>query len=114
MLRGMRRALCLAWFLLLPVASPVLAQEAEEPPPPAPAPAIDLTPLLAAVGGLRDGFTQFPERIASALWAYTGGLVLKTLAAVVGFLVAMFRWLSHGALGDVNFFTQIPEPWVTL
>jgi hypothetical protein len=108
---------------LLPVTAPAgarvaLAQEAPDSGPPpggdAPPPAVDLGPVLAAVGGLRDGFAQLPERIASALWAYTGGLALKSLAAVVGFLVATVRWLAHGALGDVNFFTQIPEPWVTL
>ena len=75
---------------------------------------VDWGPFGDALDGLRDGLTQLPERIASALWEHTGGLALKTLAAVVGFLVALFRWLSQGALGDVNFFTQIPEPWVTL
>src|SRR5687768_8907080 len=40
--------------------------------------------------------------------------MLKVLAAIVGFFVVMFRHLAGGALGNVNFFTQIPEPWVTL
>src|SRR6478735_1889106 len=120
--RVLAAAVLSALTLLLEPAPPVarltLAQEAPDSGVPAAgagaSPAVDLGPVLAAVGGLRDGFTQLPERIASALWGYTGGLALKTFATVVGFLLAMFRWLSRGALGDVNFFTQIPEPWVTL
>jgi hypothetical protein len=106
----------LAALLLLPALGPAVAfaQEAEEPvPPPAPppAPAVDLGPLVSLVG---DSFGRLPERIASAVWEYTGGQALKALAAVVGVLLALARALAGGVFGGVNVFTQIPEPWVTL
>src|SRR5262249_26196519 len=102
--------LAAAGWLLCPAAA---AYAQEEAPASGPAAAAGLDPAQL-VNGLRDGFTRLPERIASALWAYTGGLALKTFASVVGAPLALVRWLAHGALGDVNLFTQIPEPWVTL
>lgn len=93
------------------VALPLVAHAEVETPP---VQQVDLGPVLNVVTGLRDAFAQLPERIASAMWEHTGGLLLKALAAIIGFFVVMFRGLAGGALGDVNFFTQIPEPWVTL
>jgi hypothetical protein len=73
-----------------------------------------LAALGGTLGGLTKGFDQLPERIASVLWDLTGGRVLKAFAAILGFFLAVAGALAHGALGGVNFFTQIPEPWVTL
>jgi hypothetical protein len=73
----------------------------------APAPVIDLSPLTK-------GLDQLPEKIAGALWDYTGGRVLKAFAGVLGFFLLLAKALARGAMGNVNFFTQIPEPWVTL
>jgi hypothetical protein len=72
-----------------------------------PGPGIDLSPLTR-------GLDQLPEKIAGALWDLTGGRVLKAVAAVLGFFLAIAGALAHGALSGINFFTQLPEPWVGL
>lgn len=104
----------LAVLVLLLLVTPTLAQDvvtvdvgnaaAEQAPAPEPWP----------WDQARDVFTRLPERIVSALWEMTGGNLLKLLAAIVGFFLTVARALAGGLLGDINFFTQIPEPWVTL
>jgi hypothetical protein len=107
------------WLLLATAATPVaLAQDAPPPdPPPAAGPAVTVDPLAGVretVDALKEGFERLPERIASALWDMTVGRLAKLLLSVIGFFFALFGYLAGGAISGVNFFSQIPEPWVTL
>lgn len=70
--------------------------------------------MTGLLSGLQESLERLPERIISTAWDTTAGRLLDLLLTVVGVLVSLVGRFAGGMFSGVNFFSQIPEPWVTL